>query len=41
MEPIEVVFDNKQQRLIASVQPAQLGRGGELREVEFGLRELR
>jgi hypothetical protein len=41
MEPIEVVFDNKEQRLIASVQPPQLGRGGELREVEFGLRELR
>jgi hypothetical protein len=40
MAPIEVVFDNRQQRLVASVQPPQLRRGGELREVEFGLREL-
>jgi hypothetical protein len=40
MDPIEVVFDNKQQRLIASIQPPQFGRGGALREVEFVLREL-
>jgi hypothetical protein len=39
MEPIEVLFDNKRQRIVASVQPPQLRCGGELREIEFGLRE--
>jgi hypothetical protein len=40
MDPIEVVFDNKQQRLLASVRPPQLPRGSDLDSIEFGLREL-
>jgi hypothetical protein len=39
MDPIEVVFDSRQQRIVAEVQPPQLRYGGELREIEFGLRE--
>ncbi len=41
MEPIELVFDDVHlghQRIIARVEPPQLRRG-ELREIEFGLRE--
>jgi hypothetical protein len=41
MDPIEVVFDDKRlgrQRISARVQPPQI-RCGELREIEFGLRE--
>ncbi|MGI9100139.1 MAG: hypothetical protein ACR2H2_16880 [Solirubrobacteraceae bacterium] len=41
MDPIEVIFDDGRlgsQRIIGWVQPPQL-RYGELREIEFGLRE--
>ncbi|MGI9100525.1 MAG: hypothetical protein ACR2H2_18895 [Solirubrobacteraceae bacterium] len=41
MDPIEVIFDDGRlgrQRIIARVQPPQV-RWGELREIEFGLRE--
>jgi hypothetical protein len=41
MDPIEVVFDDPRlgrQRIIGWVQPPQV-RCGELREIEFGLRE--
>jgi hypothetical protein len=41
MDPIEVIFDDRRlgrQRIVAWVQPPQL-RCGELREIEFGLRE--
>jgi hypothetical protein len=43
MEPIEVVFDDKRlgrQRITGWVEPPQI-RCGELREIEFGLREPR
>jgi hypothetical protein len=41
MAPIEVVYDDRQlgrQRIVAWVQPPQVRRG-ELRDIEFGLRE--
>ena len=43
MDPIEVVFDDKRlgrQQITGWVQPPQI-RCGELREIEFGLREPR
>ena len=39
IDPIEVVFDDERQRLIAQVQPPQRQHGA-LPDLEFGLREL-
>jgi hypothetical protein len=42
LEPIEIVVDDprhRRRRLIARLEPPQLRRGGDLRTIEFGLRE--
>lgn len=42
LEPIEIVVDDprhRSRRLVARLQPPQLRGGGDLRTIEFGLRE--